>query len=156
LQEFSDDPDYINTFPEHCMQDTKGARFVPATRSKKPYIISWQQHVFDEDAIRNGNNRNIVLYKDKFDIFSGSKHAERVLELLNPDKVVVYGVATNVCVDFAVMGLLQRGKQVVVIEDAIKELPHLPLDETLDKWKKGYKEYKATFTTTKEYISRGR
>lgn len=47
----------------------------------------------------------------------------------------MYGVATNVCVDFAVKGLLQRGLQVYVPTDAIKELPGLPLEKVLESWK---------------------
>ena len=107
------------------MQDTKGAQFVPATNPENPYLIDWKQEQFDKEKVLQ--TRNIVLYKDKFDIFTGTPHSDKVVELIRPEKVVVYGVATNVCVDCAVKGLLERKVQVYVPTDAIKELPNLPL-----------------------------
>ena len=50
-----------------------------------------------------------------------------------PKRAIVYGVATNVCVDCAVRGLLERKVDVYVVEDAIKELPGLPLP--YEDWK---------------------
>ncbi len=52
---------------------------------------------------------------------------------MTPEKIFVYGVATNVCVDFAVIGLAKRGYKVFVIEDAIKELPNIPTP--FEAWK---------------------
>lgn len=125
-KELSATPDYVTTFPPHCLQHTKGAQFVEATAPKDPYIIDWQDRMFNQVALAR-HRGDIVLYKDHFDIFRGSPHADGVLEVVNPDRVVVYGVATNVCVDYAVRGLLERGKAVIVTSDAIKELPNLPL-----------------------------
>jgi nicotinamidase-related amidase len=48
---------------------------------------------------------------------------------------VVYGVATNVCVHYAVLGLRQHNIAVRVPIDAVQELPNLPLDETLHDWR---------------------
>ena len=124
-EELSTNPDFTKTFPQHCMQDTKGAQFVPATNPENPYLIDWKQEQFDKEKVLQ--TRNIILYKDKFDIFTGTPHSDKVVELIRPEKVVVYGVATNVCVDCAVKGLLERKVQVYVPTDAIKELPNLPL-----------------------------
>jgi nicotinamidase/pyrazinamidase len=129
--EIAEKPDFMQTFPEHCMQNTEGARFVPATEPENPYVIDWQAEGFEKKKL---DARNIVLYKDKFDIFAGNKYAEDVLKAINPKRAIVYGVATNVCVDFAVMGLLERNVQVYVPIDAIKELPGLPLP--YEKWEK--------------------
>src|SRR3989344_3267700 len=145
-EEISDNPDFVHTFPPHCLMGTKGAEYVPATAPHKPYIIDWRQESFDEELVSRTHGdwyrRNIVLYKDKFDVFAGNKHTEKVLELLNPDIVVVYGVATNVCVDYAVRGLLDKQKRgaphsLYVVQDAIKEIPNLPLEETLARWRDG-------------------
>jgi len=132
-KEISGKPDFRTTFPNHCMQKTRGAEYVPATQPKYPYVIDWQEEGFDPEQVLE--NRNVILYKDDFDIFKGNKHAEEVLKLIKPERAIVYGVATNVCVDFAVRGLLARGIQVYVPTDAIKELPGLPLEETLKEWK---------------------
>ena len=66
------------------------------------------------------------------------------MELLNPDVAIVYGVATNVCVNDAVNGLLERNVKVYVPTDAIKELPNIPLP--YDLWR----NHGAVLTKTKE------
>ena len=129
--ELSDTPDFIKTFPVHCLQYTKGAEFVPATNPKDPYKIEWENRNLDLGEIIR--RRNIVIYKDKFDVFTGNPKTEQIVEIINPNRAVVYGVATNVCVDCAVKGLLKRGVEVYVPTDAIKELPNLPLP--YDSWK---------------------
>lgn len=139
-EEISSEPDFQITFPEHCVMGTQGAVFVPATEPENPYIIDWRRNSIDEEKIAAA--RNLVLYKDKFDIFEGNPHAERVLELIEPTRAIVYGVATNVCVDYAVMGLLVRGIDVQVVTDAIQGLEGLP--DPTEKWK----EAGVTFTTT--------
>ncbi len=131
-KEISDDPDLVNTFPEHCMEGTKGMEYVPATNPKDPYVIDWKDDTFDKERVLG--TRNIVIYKDKFSAFEGNPHTRDVLETINPDKVIVYGVATNVCVNYAVQGLADSGREVYVVTDAIKELPNIPLEDTLGVW----------------------
>lgn len=130
-EELSDKPNFITTFPEHCMANTFGAEFVPATKPENSYVIDWRDATFKAEEVKR--NRNIVLYKDKFDVFTGTRHTNGIVDLLHPEKAVVYGVATNVCVDFAVRGLLERKIEVYVPTDAIKELPNIPLP--YDNWK---------------------
>jgi nicotinamidase/pyrazinamidase len=122
--EFSDEPDYVNSFPAHCLIGTKGAMYVPATAPQEAYIVDWRDDTIDEKLIVEA--RELVLYKDAFDIFSENPFADDIVDLIKPEKALVYGVATNVCVDFAVRGLLERDVDVYVIKDAIKELPGDP------------------------------
>lgn len=133
--EISLNHDFIHTFPSHCIAETTGCEFIKETNPENSVIINWNAD-YDflfENSIQK-KNRNIIIRKDAFDVFSGNPHSEKILSILNPEKIVIYGVTTNVCVDFAVVGLSQRVKKVFVIEEAIKELPHLPLP--FDKWKK--------------------
>ncbi len=134
-REISDSPDFKTTFPVHCMEETSGAKYIAETEPQHPHVIHWRDSSFASDKVRG--TRNIVLYKDEFDCFhpTGAPHTGEVLRIIEPEKVVVYGVATNVCVDFAVRGLQQRGYEVYVPMDAIKELPMLPLEETIEKWR---------------------
>lgn len=133
-KEISTNPDWVKTFPAHCIINTKGAKYVPATNPKKPYIIDWRQESFDSNKVES--YRNIVLYKDGVDIFRDSPHTDKVLDIIKPDRVIVYGVATNFCVNFAILGLLERGIEVYIPSDAIKELPNQPLEEILNPWRK--------------------
>ena len=126
--ELSANPDFKTTFPEHCMAGTKGAEFIKETKPALPAIVDWMTHLAILPQLANAKQfRNIVIRKDAFDVFEGNPYTAKILSLINPDKIFVYGVSTNVCVDKAVCGLIQRGYKVYVFEDAIKELPGIVL-----------------------------
>lgn len=126
--ELDPNPDFINTFPEHCMANTRGAVFVKETKPEDAVIFDWdKEYMITPDIFSQEKSRNIVIRKDAFDVFEGSPHTDTILKYLNPETVVVYGVTTNVCVDAAVKGLFNKVKKIYVIEDAIKELPKIPL-----------------------------
>jgi len=132
-KEISDKPDFVNTFPEHCIRDTYGAEFIYETFPDNAYFVDWMKNKnFEIDFAEN--SRNVVIYKDDFDVFKGNPYTDKIIKAIKPERVVVYGVATNVCVDYAVKGLLKRGIQVLYVKDAIKELPGLPLEEVLNSW----------------------
>lgn len=148
--EISATPDFRTSFPPHCLQGTAGAAPIPATAPRNPYVVDWQAEKVDVDALRR-HSGEIVIRKDAFDVFDprGGPHTERVLELLAPKRAVVFGVATNVCVDCAVRGLRKRGVAVSVPLDAVKELPGLPLQATLDAWRAAGAE----LTTTADVVA---
>ena len=123
--ELSADPDFISTFPEHCMADTLGAEYVEETDPVDPLIFDWNREYFSFDEVLS--RKNILIRKDAFDVFAGNPHTEKIVEILAPETVVVFGVTTNVCVNDAVVGLVHRVKNVYVVENAIKELPNIPL-----------------------------
>lgn len=129
--ELSNEPNFISTFPEHCMANTKGAEYVTETQPNNPLIFDWDKAYLTFDEVASA--RNIVVRKDAFDVFAGNPHTEAILKILSPKTVVVYGVTTNVCVNDAVVGLVKRVEKVIVIEDAIKELPNIPLP--FENWK---------------------
>lgn len=133
-EELSSIPDFETSFPPHCLAGTSGADFISETLPESALLIDWDQDLaifaeFDDPD----RSRNIVIRKDAFDVFAGNRHAEKIVEILSPDQVFVYGVTTNVCVDKAAMGLSKRGIRVYVFEDAIRELPNLPLP--FETWK---------------------
>jgi len=127
-------PDYETSFPQHCLAGSSGAEFISETLPETPLLIDWDLELaifaeFDDPD----RFRNIIIRKDAFDVFAGNPYTEKIVQILQPDQVFVYGVTTNVCVDKAVLGLSERGIKVYVFEDAIKELPNLPLP--FDNWK---------------------
>ena len=66
--------------------------------------------------------QQILLEKQTLDIFE-SRHADELVERLGPDvEFVVFGVVTEFCVGFAAKGLLERGRRVSVVRDAIETL----------------------------------
>ncbi len=131
--ELSLNPDYITSFPEHCMAGTPGAEYISETKPENPFVIDWSADKSIMTLLEKENPRNIVIRKDVFDVFAGNPYTDQILQMIAPEKVFVYGVTTNVCVDQVVMGLSERSYKVYVFQDAIKELPKIPLP--FDKWR---------------------
>lgn len=126
--ELDESPDFINTFPEHCISGTEGAEFIDETNPKEPATFNWdKEYLITQELFDRNKYRNYIIRKDAFDVFSGNQWTNTILDMINPKTVVVYGVTTNVCVDYAVKGLLKKVKNIIVIEDAIKELPNISL-----------------------------
>jgi len=133
--ELDSSPDFVNTFPEHCMAGTRGADYIRETDPEDSIIFDWdKEYLITPEFFNREEHRNFIIRKDAFDVFDGNPMTDTILKQLNPDTVVVYGVTTNVCVDAAVKGLAKKVNKVYVIKDAIKELPNIPLP--FDKWKK--------------------
>lgn len=134
-KELSLNPDYVETFPPHCMANTSGAKYITETNPKDPIIFEWKKNFNISAKISEiEKHRNIIIRKDAFNVFEGNPFTDEIISAISPETVVVYGVATNVCVNDAVIGLAKRVKYVYVIEDAIKELPNIPLP--FETWKK--------------------
>jgi len=139
--ELSNKPDYVTTFPMHCMANTSGAEYIEETNPENPLIFDWnKEYQISRETINPDKYRNYVIRKDAFDVFKGNRYTEQILNLLAPKTVIVYGVSTNVCVNDAVIGLAKRVNKVIVVENAIKELPNIPLP--FENWKKSGVEMK--------------
>ena len=148
-KELSNTPDYKSTFPPHCMANTKGAAYVNETLPEEPTVIKWDTLYSNEEIRDLSSSRNLIILKDVFNVFEGNPNTLKLVKTLTPNKVFVYGVTTNVCVDCAVCGLVNQNIQVFVIEDAIKELPNIPLP--FEKWDiLGVKRIK--FSEIKHYL----
>lgn len=152
-KEISATPDFINTFPKHCMCDSEGCNFIEETNPKKfykdnYYIVRYTDDKIDEEQFRRA--RNIIVLKDEFDVFKSNKLIEETLMLIQKDvvveNIVVYGVATDICVAFVIDGLLKRRFKVSLVFDAVKGLPGRPLDDLYAKWI----DQGVFFTTTKK------
>jgi len=126
--ELSNSPDFKTTFPEHCMANTTGASYIPETQpSDNIFEILWDKQYSYKEIEHSIRHRNIIIRKDAFDVFEGNQNTDNILKQITPQKVFIYGVTTNVCVNCAAVGLAKRNIEVFVIDDAIKELPNIPL-----------------------------
>ena len=66
--------------------------------------------------------QQILLEKQTLNIFE-SRHADQLVQRLGDHaQFVVFGVVTEYCVSFAAKGLLERGRRVAVVQDAIETL----------------------------------
>jgi nicotinamidase/pyrazinamidase len=114
--EISEEPDYAATYPPHCLRGTRGAEKIVETQQLDPVPLALT--VVPEHWLRG---REFLLLKKSFDVFTNA-NADRLLERLEPEEVVLFGVATDVCDDAAIRGLLARGLPVVFIEEASRGL----------------------------------
>jgi nicotinamidase-related amidase len=125
--ELSDTPDFTATYPAHCLRGSIGEEFIPATRPKNPYIIDWDQPRVASQRVYE--SRELIIRKDATDAFIGNPHTGRIIDLLQPQRAIVYGVVAEICVDKAVRGLCARVPEVYVVRDAIKELPGTDIEQ---------------------------
>ena len=114
-----EDPEFAQ-FPPHCISGTPGAKHVAEALTEKHITIPNEAGAklpADLDEFHQ-----IVLEKQTLDIFE-SRHAEALLERLAPDaQFIVFGVVTEYCVRLAAKGLLERGRRVSIVKDAIETL----------------------------------
>lgn len=141
--ELSEQPDYSTTYPPHCLRGTRGARKIPETEQGDPVPITLEQL-----PERYLSGREFLLLKKSFDVFT-NPNTGRLLEHLDPDEVVVFGVATDVCDDAAIRGFLERGLKVRFVEDAARGLDEGRVTNCTSAWRDAGVE----FTTADEVIS---
>jgi nicotinamidase/pyrazinamidase len=134
--EISDRPDWKSTFPPHCMRGTRGQEKIPETALRAAMVIEPERIDAKTlgDRVR-AHKGDILFHKHRFDVFTNENVAP-VVELVAPDDIVLYGVATDVCDKAAVEGLLQRRPQtrLFVVTDAVKGIDKDMSEQLLKEW----------------------
>jgi nicotinamidase/pyrazinamidase len=128
--EISDEPDFTTTYPPHCLRGTHGAEKVPETTQEDPVPLALTD--VPDKWLRG---REFLLLKKHFDVFT-NPNADRLLRLLDPDEVILFGVATDVCNDAAILGLVARGRAVTFVEDAARGLDEARTEASLANWRR--------------------
>lgn len=113
------DPEFAQ-FPPHCLKSESGSKLLPeALADEVVYVENLPDAKLPADLF---SYQQIVLEKQTFDVFQ-TLHADELVERLGKGpEFVVFGVVTEYCVACAVKGLLQRGRRVAVVQDAIETL----------------------------------
>ncbi len=127
--EISEHPDFRETYPPHCLRGTRGAEKVPETAQADPVPLA-----LTPVPGRWLEGREFLLLKKHFDVFT-NPNADLVLDRLDPDEVVVFGVATDVCDDAAIRGLLARGRTVTFVPEASRGLDEARTAACLEDWR---------------------
>jgi nicotinamidase/pyrazinamidase len=147
--EVSDEPDFENTYPAHCLRGTRGARRIPETDQLDPLplgLTPYPPGVLRELVV---GRREILLLKKSYSAFTNPS-AEPLLEVLEPDEIVVFGVATDVCDDAAILGFLDRGLRVAFVADAASGLSEERVAACTAVWR----ERGVRFTTVDDELAR--
>lgn len=108
-----DDPEF-NTFPPHCIKGESGWEKIPETILPDNFYIENLENADDGGL----SAQQIIFEKTVFSMF-GNPNTGRILEELDITRAIVFGVATDYCVKAAALGLVEKGYETLVIEDAI-------------------------------------
>jgi nicotinamidase/pyrazinamidase len=127
--EISERPDFLETYPPHCLRGTDGAQKIPETAQLDPVPLA-----LSPVPERWLEGREFLLLKKHFDVFT-NPNADSLLDRLDPEEVVVFGVATDVCDDAAIRGLLARGRAVTFVPEASRGLDADRTAACLDDWR---------------------
>ena len=143
-EEISEQPDFQTTYPPHCLRGTRGARKIPETEQVDPVPIT-----LEPIPVRYLSGREFLLLKKNFDVFT-NPNTDRLLAQLDPEPIVVFGVATDVCNDAAIRGFIARKREVLFVEDAARGLDDGRVATCTAAWRDAGVE----FTTADEILSR--
>jgi nicotinamidase/pyrazinamidase len=146
--ELSAEPDYETTFPPHCLRGTPGVAKIAETAQQDPLPLSLTPYPpgLVPELVRG--RRELLILKKTYSAFS-NPNLDSLLAALDPDEVLVFGVATDVCNHAAIMGLLARGRKAAFVEDASRGLSEERVTASLEQWRAGG----VRFTTTDEVVT---
>lgn len=150
-----DDPEF-KQFPPHCVIGTPGAEVLPELQAEKILRIENRpEAALPADPF---DYQQILLEKQTLNVFD-NPHAAELVERVAPSassqkgrepEFFVFGVVTEYCVRFAAKGLLERGRRVALVTDAIETLDPAAGLRTVDE----LEQLGARFVTTEEALSR--
>jgi nicotinamidase/pyrazinamidase len=140
------DPEFAQ-FPPHCVRGTAGAEFVPEALTDKVLRVP------NDLAFRLPGDfsacQQVLMEKQTFDIFE-TCHAEEVVNRFDRHvEFAVFGVVTEICVVRAARGLLNRGRRVALVTDAIETLKPEDGQRTVSE----LRQLGARLTTTAEVLA---
>jgi nicotinamidase/pyrazinamidase len=121
------DPE-LREWPPHCLKGDPGADLVPEASAPNPLIIPNEaKFAIPQDT---SGYRQMILQKNTLDVFDNA-NADALLKRFNRNgspafdphaEFVVFGVATEYCVQRAAEGLLRRGHRVAIVTDAVRSI----------------------------------
>ncbi|MFP4362732.1 MAG: bifunctional nicotinamidase/pyrazinamidase [Spirochaetia bacterium] len=114
-------------WPDHCVQNTKGAEFHPDLNTKPA-------HAFIRKGFRKGLDSYSAFFENDKKTPTGLRG---YLKELGTQNVYVAGLATDYCVHFTAMDAISQGFTTYIIEEAVRgvDFPKGNIEKTLDKFK---------------------
>jgi nicotinamidase-related amidase len=106
--------------PGYCIDGTQGQEKIRYTLlSNRASFAADDSTDFPEDVLRR--YRQVILHKRSIDPFEEPR-IERLLSEVRADNFILIGASAEGAVKAAALGLLQRGKKVTVVADAVGSL----------------------------------
>ncbi len=116
---FSEEPDFVDSWPRHCVGGTPGAELHPELAEQiatMPNAVEFRKGT--EPLVEGGPD---VTYTGYYARERAGMYLPRYLDSQGVDEIDVFGLATANCIEATAMDLLKRaGFKVNVITDAIR------------------------------------
>jgi nicotinamidase/pyrazinamidase len=134
--EISDSPDWKVTFPPHCMRGTPGQLKISETELHDPLVIEPEPQ--EPSALARqilAHRGDILLHKRALDVFT-NPNVPVVLNALEPEAVVIYGVATDFCDRYTVEGLMRHLPRAMLylVTDAVRAIYPAEGERLIAEW----------------------
>lgn len=129
-QHAPNDPEFAH-FPPHCVKGTRGAEIL--AELKAPKIVSITNDRNSSIPPNLDQIQQIVLEKQTLDVFDNPNTQKILGQFDLNQEFVIFGVVTEFCVRLAAKGLLDRGRRVAIVTDAIETLDATEGQRTLDE-----------------------
>lgn len=110
-----DDPEF-KWYGPHCISGTAGQLKITETQIDDAFLIP-----LDFEGEIPNDVKHFVIEKQEVDVFT-NKYTEKLLEQINPENIILFGVASDVCVRAAFIGLIKKYKSVALVTDAMKAI----------------------------------
>ena len=118
-----DDPEF-QRFPPHCVRGTPGAEIIAETIAQRFLILPNRREATVPADLTP--YQQVILEKQTLDVFDNpltETVIERLKKFTDADaEFMVFGVVTEYCVRCVGKGLLERGRRVALVGDAIETL----------------------------------
>jgi nicotinamidase/pyrazinamidase len=124
-----DDPEF-KVWKPHCVTETVGQAKASGTLLSEALVVANRKLREDNLGANAELAPQIIVEKQSIDCFT-NPNLTPLLSLIRAERYVVYGVATEHCVERALSGLLKTGAQVELVEDAVCGISHAEVDATL-------------------------
>lgn len=133
----TDDPDFSETYPPHCVVGTEGQEKIEATKPLNPLWIPTRP--LDKNSLEESlehHDGEVYIRKEKFDVFA-NPNTEKIINILQPANIVVFGVALDVCNAHAIDGFLEMDMNfdIHLIKDASKSIDPQKGGKLIAEWK---------------------
>jgi nicotinamidase/pyrazinamidase len=128
--EISQTPDFKETFPPHCMAGEPGSERVGYLGDVPiSYVETGEADVTELRKLVEKEPFHIVIKKSTLDVFE-NPNAAKLVDLVRPRRIAVFGVALDFCVACVLRGLVRYdGIAVTLLRDATKGLGTRPEEE---------------------------
>jgi nicotinamidase/pyrazinamidase len=126
------DPEF-KIWEPHCVAGTAGQQKIRSTLLNQPLVLSTATGGLDAIRSHIANAAQIIVEKQMLDCFT-NPNLRPLLDLIDANRYIIYGVATEHCVRSAAFGLLETGARVEVVTDAISGISASDEQDVLERF----------------------